>query len=396
MEWELKKIPVTELKEYDKNPRKFTSKGLADLKKSIEKFGVAEPLVVNNDYEIIGGHGRLATLKDLGVEFVDCYFPKKTLTKKQVEELNIRLNKNIAGEWDFDLLSGFDEEMLVDIGWDGSELDKIFVKDNSDLDEFDAPDESEAITKLGDIYLLGKHRLMCGDSTKIEDVEKLMDGQKADMSFTSPPYNVGHNLGYKGKNSKYINSDDDLDDYIDLIVKSTQLSLDNAREVFVNIQLLANNKRQVLLWLAELSDKFKDIFYWKKLQVAPAMAKNVANSQVEVIVLFGNDNNSRSWGNKEFRGNFSNYIETPSAKGENKNSDIHNATFPVRLPATFIQQGYKEQSIVLDLFGGSGTTLIACEQLNRKCYMMEIDPKYCDVIISRWENLTNKKAEKIK
>ena len=95
-EWELKKISIAELKEYDKNPRKFTSKGLADLKKSIEKFGVAEPLVVNNDYEIIGGHGRLATLKDLGVEFVDCYFPKKTLTKKQVEELNIRLNKKIV------------------------------------------------------------------------------------------------------------------------------------------------------------------------------------------------------------------------------------------------------------------------------------------------------------
>lgn len=233
------------------------------------------------------------------------------------------------------------------------------------------------------------HYLMCGDATKREDVDKLMNGQKADMSFTSPPYNVGHNLGYEGKDSKYENSDDNLDNYVDLIVNSTKLSLEYAKEVFVNIQFLANNKKEVLIWLAELSDHFKDIFFWKKLQVQPAMASNVANSQTEVIVLFGHNNN-RAWGNQTWRGNFSNSIETNSASGENKNAKIHNATFPVALPAKFVKQGYKEGSIVLDLFGGSGSTLIACEQTNRICYMLELDPKYCDVIRKRYAKFINR------
>ena len=118
------------------------------------------------------------------------------------------------------------------------------------------------------------------------------------------------------------------------------------------------------------------------------MAENVANSQVEVIVLFGKVNNSRSWGNKKFRGNFSNHIETKSASGENKNANIHNATFPVDLPLTFLKHAYQEGSTVLDLFAGTGTTMIACEKLGMKCYMVDIEPIYVDVIVQRYVDYT--------
>lgn len=180
-----------------------------------------------------------------------------------------------------------------------------------------------------------------------------------------------------------------------MIVKSTQNSLEYAKDVFVNLQFLAGNKKQLLLWLAELADNFKDIFFWKKSQVAPAMPENVANSQTEVIVLFGKVNNTRSFGNKKFRGNFSNSIETKSASGENKNAKIHNATYPVELPLTFLKHAYNHGSTVLDLFGGTGTTMIACEKLEMKCYMVDIEPAYIDVIVQRYVDYTGNENIKL-
>jgi DNA modification methylase len=392
---------VNTLHNWEHNPRTVTKQGLERLIKQIKKLGVYKPLLITEDGTVLGGNMRLQALQQMGEKKVWVSVVK---AKTEEEKIEYALSDNDrVGKYEADqlanLIGNFPEVEWADYSVDIKEPE--IVSDLMDSfkeveeDEPPAVAEGEPESKLGEVYQLGRHRIMCGDSTKIEDVERLMDGKKADISFTSPPYNVGHNLGYKNKKSKYINSNDDLDDYIDLIVKSTQLSLDNAKDVFVNIQLLANNKRQVLLWLAELSDKFKDIFYWKKLQVQPAMAKNVANSQVEVIVLFGNDNNSRSWGNKEFRGNFSNYIETNSASRENENSKIHNATFPVGLPAKFIKHGYTENSICLDLFLGSGSTLIACEQTNRINFGLEIDPKYIDVIIKRWMKFTGQRASKI-
>lgn len=382
---------VSSIRSYDKNAKKHPEKQVKQVAESIKEFGFNQPIVVDKQGVIIVGHGRYEAAKLLGLKEVPTI--EVDLTEEQAKAYRLADNKLNESEWDMGLvieeLKGLSAEMLDLTGFDSDLI--IETDERDDV----IPEDAPPVAKLGDIWQLGRHRLMCGDSTKLEDVERLMAGQKADMSFTSPPYNVGHNLGYEGKTSKYINSDDNLGNYVDLIVKSTQLSLEHAKDVFVNIQFLANNKKQLLLWLAELSDYFKDIFFWKKLQVAPAMAENVANSQVEVIVLFGKSNNSRSWGNKKWRGNFSNHLETKSASGENKNAKIHNATYPVELPLRFITQGYNEGSVVLDLFGGSGSTLIAAEKTNRTCYMMELDPKYCDVIIKRWEDYTGNKAEKL-
>lgn len=367
-----------EIKPYTKNAKKHPKKQIEQIANSIKEFGMNQPIVVDKQGVIIVGHGRYEASKLLGIEpeikVVD-------LTEEQAKAYRLADNKLNESEWDMGLaieeLKGLSEELFDLTGFDKDLLIEPDEKDD------DIPENVPSRSKLGDLYEIGQHRVLCGDSTQPDAVLLVLGGIKADISFTSPPYNVGHNLGYEGKDSKYIHSDSNTD-YQDLIVKTTQNSLENAKDVFVNLQFLAGNKKQLLLWLAELADNFKDIFFWKKSQVAPAMAENVANSQVEVIVLFGKDNNTRSWGNKKWRGNFSNSIETKSASGENKNAKIHNATYPVELPLTFLKQSYTENSVALDLFAGTGTTMIACEKMSMKCVMIDIEPAYVDVIVQRY------------
>jgi len=382
---------------YKKNAKKHPDKQLEQIARSLKEFGCRQPVVVDKDNVIIVGHGRWQAytkykdkynLEELKIERAD------DLTPAQVKAYRLADNKLNESDWEMELvieeLKELDPDLLALTGFD---IDLILEPDDKDDEVPDTPEEP--VSKLGEIYQLGNHRIMCGDSTKIEDVEKLMDGKKADMSFTSPPYNVGHNVGYKDKKSKYANSDDNLSDYRELITDTTNISITYAEDVFVNLQILANNKKDILIWLAELVDCFKDIFFWKKQTAQPAMASNVANSQTELILLFGKENTSRSWGNQKFRGTFSNILETKSASGENKNAKIHNATYPVELPMKFIVEAYKENSLILDLFLGTGTTLIACEKTNRVCYGMELEPRYIDVIIKRWENYTGNKATKL-
>lgn len=375
-------IKIKDLKEYDKNARTHPKKQIDLLSKNIEEFGFTTPVLIDKENNIIAGHGRILAMKQLGKDEVPCV-RLENLNDEQVKALRLADNQiSNMSDWDMNLvveeLKGLSNEMLDLTGF---EKDLIIEPDEKDDQVPEAPEEPKS--KLGDLYELGGHRVLCGDSTDESCVNRVTKGIECDISFTSPPYNVGHNLGYEGKDSKYIHSDDKVD-YQDLIVKTTQNSLEYAKDVFVNLQFLAGNKKQLLLWLAELADYFKDMFFWKKTQVAPQMADNVANSQVEIIVLFGKGNNSKSWGNKRFHGTFSTHIETKSASGENKNAKIHNATFPVELPFTFLKQGYSENSTVLDLFGGTGTTVIAAEKLGMKCYTIDIEPAYVDVIVQRY------------
>ena len=369
---------------YEKNAKKHPTRQVEQIANSIREFGFNQPIVVDLKGVIIVGHGRYYAAKLLGMTQVPCL--AVDMTEDQAKAYRLADNKLNESEWDMGLaveeLKTLSDELIELTGFDKDLL--ITTDERDDV----LPSEVPARARLGDIWQLGKHRIMCGDSTKQEDVLRLLAGSNGiDMTFTSPPYNVGHNLGYEGKDSKYVNPDN-LENYVEIITNSTRLALEYTKDVFINIQLLANNKRDVLLWLAGLANNFKDLFFWKKTQVAPAMAENVANSQVELIVLFGKDNNTRRWGNKAFRGNFSNHIETHSASTENENSDIHNATFPVELPLKFIAQGYEEGSKIYDPFIGSGTTLIACEKTNRICYGMEIEPRYVDVILKRYEVYT--------
>ncbi len=378
-------MEIGNIKPYNKNAKKHDKKQVQQIANSIKEFGFNQPIVVDKDNVVIVGHGRLEAAKLLGMTEVPT-IQLKSLTEAQVASYRLADNKLNESDWYMTLvieeLKGLTPE-LVDLT--GFDRDLIIEPDEKDDEVPETPDEPRS--KLGDLYELGGHRVICGDCTDESVVNRLTKGIECDISFTSPPYNVGHNLGYEGKDSKYIHSDDKVD-YQDLIVKSTQNSLEYAKDVFVNLQFLAGNKKQLLLWLAELADNFKDIFFWKKKTSQPAMAENVANSQVEVIVLFGKENNSRSWGNKRFRGTFSNAIETTSAGAENKNAKIHNATYPVELPLTFLKHAYQDKSNVLDLFAGTGTTMIACEKLGMNCYMVDIEPLYVDVIVQRYVDYT--------
>ncbi len=242
--------------------------------------------------------------------------------------------------------------------------------------------------KSGDLWVLGYHRLLCGDATKKEDVERLMDGQKVDICFTSPPYNAGKTPTEvkSSKESKYINDLDNKTDkqYLSFLKDFTLLSMVYCKFIFVNIQSISGNKIALIEYLYNLKEKYADTIIWNKKNSQPAMAENVLNSEFEYIHCFSEKAN-RNIGTKKFRGTLSNIINIDRQTKNRVKS--HNATFPVDL-ALFFVFNFCNNS-VYDPFLGSGTTLIACEKTNRKCYGLEIDKHYCAVILERWHNFTD-------
>jgi DNA modification methylase len=380
------------------NPRQLTKDQYAQLKDSLTRFGLVDPLIVNKHKSrkniLVGGHQRLKIAKEMGMDKIPCV--EVDLPLDQEKELNIRLNKNV-GEWDYDSLANyFDVSELMEWGFSNDELQ--FYEDEPEqglIDDDEIPEVEEAITKSGDIWLLGEHRVLCGDATKKEDVERLMEGKKADICFTSPPYNAG-SLNIKGNKTtqpKYTKFDDNDYDWYEMVKSSILNMIINSTEVFYNIGLVQNNKVDLMRLPVDLSDIFKDIIYWKKDTAAPHIQPGVINNKVEMVLCFGND--KRSFENAQFKqGTYWNVIEGPNASG-NEYADIHKATFPIYFPENIIVNFCHPSGSVIDCFLGSGSTLIACEKTKRKCYGMEIDPHYCDVIVKRWEEFTGNKAERV-
>ena len=388
-------LTLDQLKPYEKNPRR-NDHAVKYVAQSIKEFGFKVPIIIDKDNVIVAGHTRYKAAKKLGMEKVPCIIADD-LTDEQIKAFRIADNKvTEIAEWDFDLLSDELKDILnIDMGNLGFDLFEEEPEIIEDDFEIELPEEPKS--KLGEIYQLGNHRLMCGDSTSEENVSKLMNGNIASIEITSPPYNVGKSskLGNtKMKESKYISSDDNIIDYKNLIDKTTINGINNSKFAFINLQMLSNNKIDIIEYLNKYKDYLCDIGIWNKGFGAPAMAERVMNSAFEFVFIFSKINNSRAIGTKKFRGNIPNIFDIPPQR-KNEFSNIHAATFPIEFPTFFIKNFTNENESVLDLFGGTGTTLIACEQLNRKCYMMELDPIYVDVIIDRWETFTGKKAEKI-
>jgi len=218
-----------------------------------------------------------------------------------------------------------------------------------------------------------------------------------DIGFTSPPYNAGKTPteAKHGRTSKYANDSDDksAQDYLTLLVASTQNALAVAKYAFVNVQSISGNKKALIDFMSTMKAKFADTIIWDKESAQPAMSSNVLNSEFEYIHVFS-ESATRRIGTKPFRGTLSNILHLSNRIGRNAEAQkIHNATFPLDLAAHFVSNFSTDS--VIDLFGGTGTTLIAAQQLGRKCYTMEIDPRYCDFIIARWEKLTGMKAERL-
>lgn len=400
---------IDELNPAEYNPRKRLQPGDEEyerLKRSIETFGYVDPIIVNADGTVIGGHQRLFVLRDLGYSEADVAVVD--LSKADEKALNIALNK-ISGEWDeeklaalfadlnaedYDLtLTGFSEDEYSEIT--AALTDSLQAELLGDPDEVPEPPK-EPVTVLGDIWQIGRHRLMCGDSTNKSTVEMLMDGTNADVLLTSPPYGLGdgaairkkYKKGEKRLESLYNGHLDATEKWADLMQGFYDAAKPVTSAQFINVQMLAGNKIALIEFLNRNKDCFVDLMVWDKHTCPPQMQANVLNNAFEFVLIFDNDNNSRVIRYGDFHGTVSNFIET--TKEQNQYADIHKAVFSIEFASKIININSKAKSF-LDTFGGTGTTLVACEQLGRTCYTMELDPKYCDVIVNRYAAVTGKR-----
>ena len=392
---------IHELKPASYNPRTLSEKQFVELKESMEKFGTMEPAIINvhpgREGIIISGHQRLKIAESLGLDVYPCV--EVDLPENEEKELNIRMNKN-TGSWDFDVLANqFDMGDLMEWGFEEEELIGKGEGEEGGGEDPGAgalPDKPK--TELGRIYQLGNHFLMCGDSFDNNSLKLLMKNEKAAMCFTSPPYNVGTNSKLSASDlakserdgQKYQEFDDNIPDFQQFLMDMTQNAMEFSEYFFCNIQMLANNMVDIVHWIDYYADFLAEVMIWNKGFGQPAMAERVCNSAFEFIYIFSDDP-SRAIGTRNFRGTIPNIFEIGS-NTKNEYASIHNAVFPLELPALFLDGFTNKGEIILDIFGGTGTTLIACEQTGRHCRMMELDPQYVQVIIERWERMTNETA----
>ena len=385
-------VDINNIKPYKKNPRK-NEDAIPYVMESIKQFGFKNPVILDKNNVIVCGHTRIESAKRLGITEIPCIYADD-LTDEQIKAFRLADNKvaEIA-EWDIDLLdTELDDILNIDMSDFGFDLD-LEDEEEKEIIEDEVPEvPEEPKAKLGDIYQLGNHRLMCGDSTKEEDVAKLMNGVKADMVFTDPPYKIEIQGGFKDVIEKQLKKT--MEDIAFISDFEPQNFLKVLPTVFENNKFNAYifcNKELVLDYLlyARENKLASNILIWKKPAAFP-LADN-HRCDVEYLLLF---RKNAIWHNSLKNVNYSRCLEYSRVNKEKENAN-HPTPKPVELISQEVQISSNENGIVVDLFGGSGSTLIACEQLNRKCYMMEYLPKYIDVIIQRWENFTGEKAIKL-
>jgi DNA modification methylase len=380
MEIEVKYRKVEDLIPYVNNSRKHSDEQVAQIASSIKEFGWTNPILIDGTNSIIAGHGRLMAARKLKMEEVPT-IELSHLTDTQRKALVIADNKlALNADWDTTLLTIELDELLKDgfaldiLGFNADELNALLEPEQVDgLTDEDAVPEvpEEPKTKLGDIYQLGNHRLMCGDSTSVDAIDKLMDGQKVDMIYTDPPYGIsivnknGHVGGGKlakvGTYAAVAN-----DETIDVAVEAIQLmaTLQAQVEIIWGGNYYANhldNSSCWIVWDKENTGNFADAeLAWTNQKTSVRIFKHMWNGMLK-----------------------------DSERGEKR---VHPTQKPVALAEWCFNQYGEECLTVLDLFGGSGSTLIACESKNKKGYIMELSENYCDVIVKRWEEFTGKQA----
>lgn len=387
---EIRKIETLKIKPAKYNPRKDLNPGdreYEQIKRSIQEFGYVDPVIVNSDLTIVGGHQRWKVLKDLGYKEIDCVVVELDKTKEKA--LNIALNK-ISGEWDIpllkELIDSLDKEMFdVSLtGFDAAEIDELFGKDGdkeAKEDDFDADkaveEISNPVTRNGDIWLLGKHRLMCGDSTILQDVFTLMDGKKANTCVTDPPYNVDYTGATKDalkiKNDRL--EDGKFYEFLLSAFKNVFEVLDNGGAFYVfHADTEGLNFRKAF---KDAGFHLANVCIWVKQSMV--LGRSDYQWQHEPVLYGWKPTGSHKWYSDRKQTTIWNF-DRPS-----KNAD-HPTMKPVNLVAYPIKNSSLSNCIVLDPFGGSGSGIIASEQLGRICYTMELDEKYCDVIVKRFIN----------
>jgi DNA modification methylase len=387
---------VSTLIPYARNSRTHSDEQIAQIAASIKEFGWTNPILIDGDNGIIAGHGRLSAARKLGHEEVPV-IELKDLTETQRKAYIIADNRlALNAGWDNEMLTIELNDLLADgfalelLGFDPKEINALLepevVEGLTDEDAVpDVPDEP--ITKVGDIYQLGNHRLMCGDSTSIDAVDKLMP-ETANMIFTDPPYLMDFTGGIHGDGSKSFNakhgsikndkmSDKEGDDFLDAINSVITSKVDGA--FYITFYRLGINKYFASMERTGL--KCRSLVIWDK---GNHTLSNSDYMSMYEPMFYGWVNNHKFYGGK-------NGMDIWRIKRTAKN-DLHPTMKPVELVEKAVLDGSAINGIVLDLFGGSGTTIVACEKHNRHSRIMELDPKYCDVIVKRWEDFTGKKA----
>ena len=393
LNWTSKTIQISELKEYEHNPRRIGKKEFEKLVNSIQQDGYHQRIIVNHDNIIIGGHQRKKALLEAGLkesDTVEVLIPDRKLTQKELDRINIRDNLSF-GEYDFEILANrFDTETLVDFGMSGDMLvgfgdDNLHadLEDNTESEELPA----EPKAKIGDVYILGNHRLMCGDSTNPQHVDKLLNSANPILMVTDPPYGVNYNPEWReevdkgARNTGKVLNDDRYDwseayslftgdiAYVWHSALYTHKFAENLENNgFDLVSLIIWNKQHFVLSRGDYHNKHEPLWY-----AVRKGQKHHWQGRRDQTTVWDIDNNN--YGAKE--------KEEQTGHGTQK---------PLECKLRPILNNSKKGQSVYDPFGGSGTTLIACEKSDRNCYMMELSPAYVDIIINRWEKETGKEA----
>lgn len=419
IQWKNEKRKVDDILPADYNPREMTDKEREDLMQSVKEFDTVVPVIINTgkrENVVIGGHQRIEIYKALGIEEIDVRVPSRELNKEEERELNLRLNKN-TGHFVNEKLKEMGIELLIDVGFTEDDLSVMY--DDVDIIDDEYPTAQRVkeiktpITSEGDVWQLGKHTLIVGDSTDQKIIDKLMGKDKADMVYCDPPYNIGLNytkgLTTEGKYGGKLKNNDSLknNDYRTFIEKTVQNALEHTKkdahifywcdERYIGMiqSIYEDNSvdsKRVCLWIKNNFNMTPQIAFNKVYEPCvygtrgkPYLNKNIKNLN-EIL------NKEVESGNQVHDEIFS-YVNLWIEKRDVTTEYEHPTQKPVSLHDKPLKRCTGAGHIVMDLFGGSGSTLIACEQLNRICKMVEQDPIFATVIIERWEAFTGGKAK---
>lgn len=408
-------LHIAEVKEYDNNPR-LNDKAVDAVAESIKRFGFKVPIIVDGENIIVAGHTRLKAARQLGLEYVPCIVADD-LTEEQVKAFRLADNKTAElAEWDDEMLmqelaelaafdmDAFGFDTLPDFSDDCAEREEEFIEDI-------LSEETETITQEGDVWQLGEHRLICGDCTDKGVIAKLMNGKEADLLLTDPPYNVA----VENSDGLTIANDDMSDaafyDFLHSAFSSADGAMKEGAAFYIwhgeseglnfrkACQSVEWNVKQCLVWVKSQITIGRQDYQWKHepcLYGWKSGAKHFFIKNRKQSTVIDDDIDLDLLTADELRTLIAEMIEPSTVIREDKpqKNKEHPTMKPIPLIKRQVRNSTKRGDIVLDIFGGSGTTLLACEELDRVCYTSELDPKYCDVIVKRWEELTGKKAER--
>lgn len=383
LEWHTEKRKLSQLKPALYNPRRMTKSQEQYLRESINKFELCDPIIINTTNTVIGGHQRIKILKERNIDIeVDVRIPNRELSENEEKELNLRLNANL-GNWDLNKLIEFDKELLQDIGINIKDINKWFELPESV--NIEIKEILKTNIKIGDLYELGNHKLLCGDSTNSDHVNKLMQKERAIICLSDPPYSVNYTTKREKKNQNNI-----LNSFIDPInAEKLLFGFMSIMPTDIIIMTYAAGKiHEYIRVLDKLSFSNRYILIWHKNKMV--YTRGIYSYDYDPIFIAKRIKSKSKFINNNPRGSRTTFnIDT------NFINAIHPTQKPLKLYELLVEYHSNKNDIIYEPFCGSGTTLLSCELHNRKCRAIELSPLYCQVIIDRWQKLTGGKAVKI-